>query len=344
MTNANKGNRLVMLVTALAVVGFSPAPAHAGNRIRIKQSLVATGVDVDARGDVKVKIDHPKTGMRARLNLTAKRLAPSTTYEVVLDGVRVGTLTTNRRGNGRARFSSQPRGKDQLLGTDPRGMQVEMRNDAGDGVLETHMPDDTIDPTHVRCCLPHSGDDSEAPECEDRTPEACVAAGGVDLGAGSCLPNPCEAATPPPPVEHVVCCTPDDPEPECEVRSAATCSEHHGVNLGTGTCDPNPCAGSTPSSPETVRCCLPDDHGTECEHRTPELCATQGGTSIGAGICDANACGTTPPPAGGTTRCCLPHGGGGLEPAECENRTAEQCAAQGGTDIGAGSCDPNPCG
>jgi hypothetical protein len=38
-------------------------------------------------------------------------------------------------------------------------------------------------------------------------------------------------------------------------------------------------------------------------------------------------------------RCCLPDDSG----PECEDRTAAECAAQGGTDLGPGSCLPNPC-
>ena len=37
----------------------------------------------------------------------------------------------------------------------------------------------------VVCCLP----DDSGPECEDRTAAQCAAEGGVNLGAGSCLPR-----------------------------------------------------------------------------------------------------------------------------------------------------------
>lgn len=43
-------------------------------------------------------------------------------------------------------------------------------------------PDDDI-----RCCVSDDG----GPKCEDRTPYECAARGGVNLGAGSCNPNPC---------------------------------------------------------------------------------------------------------------------------------------------------------
>lgn len=39
----------------------------------------------------------------------------------------------------------------------------------------------------VRCCVPDDG----GTECEDRTPAECAARGGVNLGPGSCSPDPC---------------------------------------------------------------------------------------------------------------------------------------------------------
>ncbi len=347
MKHTRKWTCRLALAATLAVLAVTVGRAEAGGGIRIKQNLAATGVDPDASGQVQMKIDKPNTGMRARLDVKVRRLDRNASYEVVLDGVRIGTLTTTGGGNGRARFSSQPRRRDQLLGVDPRGMSAEIHNAAGDHVLETTMPDDTLDPTKSRCCLPHHGDDeeNEQPECEDRTPDECTAAGGVDLGAGSCLPNPCEAGTPPPAEAHVVCCTPEDHEPECEKRSPASCSEHHGINLGAGSCEPNPCISTTPTEPETVRCCLAEHDEVECEHRTPEQCAAQGGTDMGPGACEPDACGAPPPPPEGENiRCCMPHDGHENEPPECEQRTAAQCTEHHGTNLGAGACEPNPCG
>jgi hypothetical protein len=329
----------VAIVLAVLTVSVAATRVHAGRGINIRQDLSVTGVDPDARGQVQAQISSLKSGMRAKLDVRGRRLDPKATYVVLLDGVRIGTLTTTARGSGQARFTSQPRRKDQLLGVDPRGMQIEVRNAAGDGVLETHVPDDTIDPTHIRCCVAHGDDANEAPECEDVTADACTAAGGTNLGAGSCLPNPCETGTPPPPQDHIVCCTPEDDTPECEMRSAGSCSEHHGVNLGAGSCDPNPCASTAPPTPATVRCCLTDDHETECEHRTAERCAAQGGTDMGAGSCSPNPCVSQPPPD--QVRCCLPKDSGGTE---CEQRTADQCTAHGGSNVGAGTCDANACG
>ncbi len=306
--------------------------------ITIKQNLSATGVDADAMGRVQAQISSPKSGMRGKLDVTVRRLDPGATYTVLLNGVPIGTVTTTAGGSGRARFSSQPRRKDQLLGTDPRGTQIEVRNGNGDDVLDTTVPNGGTDPTNVRCCIPHSGDSNEQPECEDTAPAACTAAGGVDSGASSCLPNPCEGATPPPPQDSVVCCTPEDNGAECEMRSTAKCSDHGGVNLGAGTCDPNPCTATPPTNPETVQCCVTDEEETECKQRTAERCTAHGGANMGAGSCSPNPCTSTPPVD--QVICCLPHDSGG---SECEQQSAAQCTAHGGTSMGTGSCDPNPC-
>src|SRR5207253_2294848 len=41
-------------------------------------------------------------------------------------------------------------------------------------------------------------------------------------------------------------------------------------------------------------------------------------------------------------RCCIPEDND-ADDIDCRQRTEEQCAAQGGMSIGAGSCDHNPC-
>jgi hydroxymethylbilane synthase len=69
------------------------------------------------------------------------------------------------------------------------------------------------DDADIVCCIP---DDSGA-ECEDRTQDECLAAGGTIVSATSCDPNPCAAV--PPTGGDVVCCLPDnggDGANECE--------------------------------------------------------------------------------------------------------------------------------
>jgi hypothetical protein len=339
----------IALAVGLLVVGVAAHRAEARS-ITINQSLAATGVDPNANGQVQARIAKPRSGMRAKLALKARGLDPKASYTVLLNGVPVGTLSTTPAGNARVQFSSQPRQKDQLLGVDPRGAQIEVRNDNGDDVLDANMPATGMDPTKVQCCIAQSGDSSQQPECEDLTPDACTAAGGVDSGATSCLPNPCEGATPPPPQDNVVCCIPEedgvtndeggvsDNGAGCEMRSAASCSQHHGIQLAATSCDPNPCTSTTPANPDTVQCCVTDEGETECKQRTLDRCNAQGGTSMGAGSCSPNPCPSTSP--ADQVRCCLPNDSGGTE---CEQRTLDQCTTQGGMSAGPGTCDASTC-
>lgn len=148
-------------------------------------------------------------------------------------------FTTSRGGAGKARFDTDPRKNDQTLGVDPRGRTVGVVNAAGAVVLAATLAEGgQIGGADTRCCLPDGGGDG-APECEDRTPAECAAQGGIDLGPGSCLPNPCEGSTPPPAGSDIRCCVPDgggDGPAECEDRTPAQCAALGGVIIGAGTC------------------------------------------------------------------------------------------------------------
>jgi hypothetical protein len=276
-----------------------PSAAFAASHI--KAGLVATGKDPDARGRANLLV----RGSKGKLALTAHRLNAGATFEVIVDGVRIGTLSTGRSGKGKARFSTRPHAADQLLGVDPRGKLLQVRDEDGDDVLETEMPDDA-EPGAIRCCV---ADDDES-ECEAESPEECAAEGGVDMGEGSCMPNPCSTTSPGDPVR---CCIPDGLE--CEERTAEECSAHHGINIGAGECDDDPC-GPIPPGEEEIRCCIAeheaetgrhrdhddgdhddddgDDDAPECEHLTETACVALGGTSLGAGSCEPNPCSASP--------------------------------------------------
>ena len=275
------------LMAALALAVLS---ADAGAAIRIKRTLKPTGVDANAQGQALVVINHQ--GGRGKLLVKGHKLNGSATFGIRVGGVRIGTLTTNPAGNGHAKFSSRPGPRDQMLGVDPRGKLLEVEDESGEDVLDDDIPDDSIDPNAVACCLP----DGDETECETLTPDECQHEGGTDGGAASCMPDPCPTTAP----EEIRCCVPDDSGADCEEATAAECSDHNGTNIGSGACDPNPCA---PSTPGVERCCIPEqDQGDN------------GGDN-----------------------------GGEPQGAECEQLTAEHCAAEGGTSSGDGSCDPNPC-
>jgi hypothetical protein len=321
--------RTVLVLAAVLVSGLIAVPSPWA-MIHVKQQLTATGAAPTAHGQVVVVIGKHSKG---KMNIVGRHLRPNATFDVVVNSVRIGTLTTNRSGNGGARFSTTPRGHDQLLGVDPQGQLVEVRDaDTGDDALETEMPPDTADAGDIQCCVT----DSEETECDETTPDECTANGGVNMGAGSCVPNPCPSTSPAP--DEIACCVPDHDEngPECETETADACTAAQGVNLGMVACDPNPCAPTTPPTPE-IACCVPDDEGVECEEQTADECTTLGGTNLGTGTCDPNPCPSTPPAE--DIQCCRPDNG----TTECEAETADECTADGGTNLGTGTCDPNPC-
>ncbi|MBI3770303.1 MAG: hypothetical protein HY271_17665 [Deltaproteobacteria bacterium] len=322
--------RHTMLVLAAVVVTGVTAVPSAGAKVSVKRQLTPTGAAPSAQGQVVVVVAKHSKG---KMQIVAHHLRPNATFNVVVNSVRIGTLTTNGGGNGRARFSTTPRGHDQLLGVDPQGQLVEVQDDdSGEDALETEMPPDTADAGDVQCCRTHEGE----AECDETTPDKCTPDQGVNMGAGSCMPNPCPSTSPSP--DEIACCVPDHDEngPECETATVDECMASQGVNLGAVACDPNPCAPTSPSTPE-IACCVPDDEGVECEEQTADECTALGGTNLGTGTCDPTPCASTPP--AGDIQCCRTHEG----ETECDEATPDECTADGGTNLGAGTCDPNPC-
>ena len=148
-----------------------PAVAKHGSE-REKSALVSTSVDDDASGIAKLKV---RNGSDGRFDLVVKHLDRNATYEVLVNDVHVGQITTNGGGGGHIRFRSRPRSsRDELLGFDPRGAVVTVRSEAGDDVLVVRLSEPSSVDGAVICCIP----DDRGPECEDRTADECTAQGG----------------------------------------------------------------------------------------------------------------------------------------------------------------------
>jgi len=290
---ANTPCRSLIAIAAILALGLVAAPASASKRV--KQSLSATDTDQNARGRAQLFLSSDQDG---KFEVLVKKLDPDVTFDVIVNGVKVGTLTTTGGGDGRARFRTQPRGDDQLLGFDPRGATVIVRNAAGENVLTGTVPDQT-ESDEVACCTTRDHGDHEGEvECEDRTADECTAEGGTVAAAASCIPNPCAGA--PPPAGEVTCCIPDHEddggEVECEDRTADECANEGGIVVTATSCDPNPCS-PTPAAPEIV-CCVPDDgdrhrspdDGPECEVITADRCTARSGTQSTAASCDPDPC------------------------------------------------------
>jgi hypothetical protein len=263
---------LLASLLALASWALPPGTAHA---LVVRLTLAPAASYAAGRGRAMLKV--PGSGARRTgvLVVRVTRLAPRATFDVTVDGVRIGSLVTSRRGAASARFRTRPRRGEQLLGVDPRGRELRVVAAGGAAVLGGRVSTKGLDPGKIRCCLA----DDAGPECEDRTPAACAAEGGVDLGAGSCLPDPCAGSMPA--GGDVRCCVPDDSGPECEDRTAAECAAQRGVNIGGGACTPNPCGGSTTATT------LPGG-GTpgvrvRCERRASRSKISVDGTNLAAG-------------------------------------------------------------
>jgi len=217
-----------MAAVLVAVLVAAPLPAAANSVI-----LESTGIDTDARGKAKVKVYSPS---RARFDIAVQRLGADSDYDLVVDGIRVHTLRTNRGGRAKARFMTEPRGGRSLfLGFDPRGAAVEVRDAGGENVLVTTLPGQGS--PDIACCVP----DDSGSQCEDRSADECAAIGGTVSSASSCLPDPCAPA---PPVDpEVVCCL--GPE-QCSISTQPQCLAAGGSVIDASSCDANACAPVAP--------------------------------------------------------------------------------------------------
>lgn len=280
---SSNGMLLAVAGTAVAAMFLSPTrSAIAGGKVKVQQDLTSTGSDPNARGKVRFKV---AGSGESKLVVHAAKLDPNKSFDVLANGVKVGALSTSNGGGGKVRLSSAPQGNDGLLGFDPRGTNIVVRDgESGDDVLAGSVPDGTVDPTAIACCVP----DGDGSECESLNAADCTAAGGTASTATSCLPDPCNDS--PAPGVKVVCCLPNDGEAECEDRTESQCAADGGMAVDAQSCDPNPCAATPPATGE-IACCIPHDNESECETETPDTCAALLGTATTATSCSPDPCG-----------------------------------------------------
>jgi hypothetical protein len=285
---------------------LSAAGALASSDAQVNTQLTPTANATAAHGKAKLKL---KTGKAGKFVVRAGSLAPGHTFDLVVGGVKVGSLQTDTGGAGKLRFSTSPHGSEAVLGFDPRGMSVSVRDaQSGDDDLVTDMPDDT--PGDGACCLTNGDGETE---CEDISAAACTTAGGTVAASSSCLPDPCGSTAP---SGSTVCCTnqteDDESEAECEDDvSDADCAAAGGMVVQAASCDNDPCQATPP--PAVFACCTAqsseDDQGDDGDSQGDN--AQQSSVSAGS--------------------------------LQCEVSSAQACAALGGTVSSATSCTPDPC-
>src|SRR5438552_6701246 len=252
------------MATAGLIAGVSVLAIDANAGVRIKRALHATGVDADAQGEAVV-VTNGNAG-RGKLVVLGRKLEPRSRSGVTLGGVRIGTLSTNARGKGRARFSSRPGPGEQTLGTDPRGEHLEVADDQGEDVLRDDVPE------QVACCLP----DDNGMECEQTTAAECTDRHGVKVD--TCNPNPCTPGS-----GHES----SDDSGSGTGRSGSSGSDETENETGDDSGSGTGRSGSS-GSDET-------EHETpECGQLTGDHCMQEGGTPTGEGSCDSNPCIASP--------------------------------------------------
>jgi hypothetical protein len=109
---------------------------------------------------------------------------------------------------------------------------------------------------------------------------------------------------------------------------------------------------TTTTAPSLIQCCLPGSvmGAFTCSVETAAQCVIDGGNNHGAGTCSPDPClSTTTTTTTVTTtttpsliQCCLP--GSVMGAFTCSVETAAQCTLDGGNNLGAGTCTPDPCG
>src|SRR5581483_974459 len=112
--------RTEALMCLALLAAFSTADA--APLVRPLAAIAGTATSGD--GEARVIVRRRGRALDGVLIVTVRHLTPSTPYEIVVDGVRIGTIETDDTGAGRATFRTRARGRSQLLGVDPRGKGI----------------------------------------------------------------------------------------------------------------------------------------------------------------------------------------------------------------------------
>src|SRR5262245_33190871 len=134
---------------ALATVVTLGVVPDATAKTRVKGTLTATSAAPRAHGRATLTL---KTVPKGRFRVSANGLAGPASFDLVVDGVKVGSFTTNAAGSGKVKLSTHPKGSETFLGVDPRGKSMVVRDDHGEDDLEGDMPDDDTSPSGAFVC------------------------------------------------------------------------------------------------------------------------------------------------------------------------------------------------
>ncbi|MBI5505185.1 MAG: hypothetical protein HY899_10320 [Deltaproteobacteria bacterium] len=143
----------MLAVTLLTTLGASDT-AHAGAVAKMRSSLTNTGVDADAKGNIRGVFRTKKS----RLQIAVSGLAPGS-YSLVVGGIVEDSFSVDTNGSGKLDLKT---GDDTPLDFDPRGEAVSI-NDGIDDILTTvfSAAGESADATSsIRVVLPRTADAS----------------------------------------------------------------------------------------------------------------------------------------------------------------------------------------
>lgn len=140
-----EGRFIGTVLAGIAAATLVAAPAlAASSKSKVKVAFDNIGVLAEASGKANATIKEQRSKMSAKF----KRLAPNTTYALVVGGLTEAMFTTSGSGNGKVRFAWPPKPGKDTLDFDPRGQRVAV-NDGSSDVLAVVFsgsgePDDII--------------------------------------------------------------------------------------------------------------------------------------------------------------------------------------------------------
>jgi len=88
--------------------GNFSGPVADGNEMERKAVLTGTGADPDARGKAEIETGTKNNVTEQELELDVKKLAPGSTFKLLLDGQEVASFATNHEGDAEVEVGNEP--------------------------------------------------------------------------------------------------------------------------------------------------------------------------------------------------------------------------------------------
>src|SRR5215813_1913367 len=105
----------VVFGASLTAAGIVALTGSATAKVNIKQTLAGTVHAPRATGQARLSL---KTGSSGKFSVKGRHLPAGKTFDVVVNKIKIGRLTTNAGGSGTAKFSTAPKGNVAMLGVD----------------------------------------------------------------------------------------------------------------------------------------------------------------------------------------------------------------------------------